>query len=230
MAIRITRVYTRTGDRGETRLAGGKKIAKDAQRIETYGTIDELNAILGLARSFNEAEMSRSAASRRLDGILKQIQNELFDIGGELAMPPENARAKAGAVGPGEVAALEQCIDECLKDLEPLNSFILPGGGRVAAFLHQARTVCRRAERELVRLSRDEPVGEWPSKYLNRVGDLFFVLARWIGRHLEEPEILWEPKQPRPTGKIAKGPRGARATRRRKSPIRKLPSSRKKRS
>jgi cob(I)alamin adenosyltransferase len=223
-------VYTRTGDRGETRLAGGKKIAKDAQRIETYGTIDELNSILGLARSFNEAEMSRSPASKRLDAILKQIQNELFDIGGQLATPPENIRGKVGPVGAREVAALEQCMDECLKDLEPLKSFILPGGGRVAAFLHQARTVCRRAERELVRLSRDEPVGEWPRKYLNRVGDLFFVLARWIGLHLEEPEILWEPKQPGSTAKMSKGGRGGSAVQRRKSSVRKHPSSKKKRS
>ena len=192
MAIRITRVYTRTGDRGETRLAGGKKVPKDAPRVEAYGTLDELNAILGLARSFNETEIPRSQASRKLDGILKRIQNELFDLGSELAKPPDASRGDSGCVGPKEVTALEQCIDECQKDLKPLDSFILPGGGQVAAFLHQARTVCRRAEREVVRLSRHEPVGEWPIGYLNRLSDVFFVLARWISFHLQQPEFLWE--------------------------------------
>ena len=218
MAIRITRVYTRTGDRGETRLAGGKKVSKDSPRVETYGTIDELNSILGLARTFNEQEIQRSQASKRLDEILKQIQNELFDLGGELAKTPGASRGQPGRVGPEEVAALERCIDECLKDLKPLDSFILPGGGKVAAFLHQARTVCRRAERELVRLSRHEPVGEWQSAYLNRVSDLFFVLARWIGFHLREPELLWEPRRRSTPASSRSLPRGEGSCQRRKSP------------
>jgi cob(I)alamin adenosyltransferase len=192
MAIRITRVYTRTGDRGETRLVGGRKVPKDALRVEAYGTIDELNATLGLARTFNEAEIERSPAARRLDAILKSLQNELFDLGSEVATPAGGAPKGMYRVGAKEVAALERRIDDCQRDLKPLSSFILPGGGRVAAFLHQARTVCRRAERELVRLSRHEPVGEWAIRYINRFGDLLFVLARWIGLHLGEPEYLWE--------------------------------------
>ncbi len=192
MAIRITRVYTRTGDRGDTRLVGGRKISKDADRIEAFGTIDELNAILGLARVFNEGARGRSTASARLDAILKQLQNELFDLGGELATPPDAAYDGMFRVGAAEVTALEKCMDACQKDLTPLSSFILPGGGQVAAFLHQARTVCRRAERILVRVARIESIGEWPVKYVNRLSDLLFVLARWIGKQLGEAEYLWE--------------------------------------
>jgi cob(I)alamin adenosyltransferase len=192
MAIRINRVYTRTGDRGDTRLVGGKKAPKDAPRIEAYGTIDELNATLGLARSFNEADRARSTASRELDTILKELQNQLFDLGSELATPPDASYEGMYRVGQEDVTALERRIDACQKDLKPLSSFILPGGGRVAAFLHQARTVCRRAERDLLRLTRQEDVGEWPLKYVNRLSDLLFVLARWISLHLDEPEYLWE--------------------------------------
>jgi cob(I)alamin adenosyltransferase len=192
MAIRITRVYTRTGDGGRTRLVGGAEVAKDARRIEAYGTIDELNAVLGLARTFNEPDVPTRPASARLDEVLRRLQNELFDLGSELATPPDAVYQGMYRVGAEEVTALERLIDACQEDLEPLASFILPGGGRVAAFLHQARTVCRRAEREIVALTRDEPVGEWPVKYVNRLSDLLFVLARWIGRQRGEPEYLWE--------------------------------------
>jgi cob(I)alamin adenosyltransferase len=209
MAIRITRVYTRTGDRGETRLVGGTKVPKDAPRIEAYGTIDELNAVLGLVRAFNEEQIGRSEASARLDAILKQLQNELFDLGSELATPAAAAYEGMFRIGTGEVAALERLIDDCQKDLQPLSSFVLPGGGRVAAFLHQARTVCRRAEREILRLARHEPIGEWPLTYVNRLSDLLFVLSRWIGHHLGEPEYLWE------RGLRAPGARGTSAAKRR---------------
>jgi cob(I)alamin adenosyltransferase len=192
MAIRITRVYTRTGDGGRTRLVGGKEVPKDARRIEAYGTLDELNAALGLARTFNEAEVAAHPASARMDAILRRLQNEIFDLGSELATPPEGTYDGMYRVGAEDVTRLERLIDECQKDLEPLASFILPGGGRVAAFLHQARTVCRRAEREIVRLAKEEAVGEWPIKYVNRLSDLLFVLARWIGRQRGEPEYLWE--------------------------------------
>jgi cob(I)alamin adenosyltransferase len=192
MAIRITRVYTRTGDAGETRLVGGRKVAKDTRRIEAYGTIDELNSVLGLARAFNTRTVRRHAASARLDGILRGLQNELFDLGSELATAPADAYQGMFRIGAEQVTALERQIDTCQKDLKPLSSFVLPGGGPVGAFLHQARTVCRRAEREIVRLSRDEPLGEWPVKYVNRLSDLLFVLARWIALKLGEPEYLWE--------------------------------------
>jgi len=120
------------------------------------------------------------------------LQNELFDLGSELATPPDFSYEGMHRVSKGEVEALEHLIDECQKDLAPLNSFILPGGGKVGAFLHQARTVCRRAEREVLRLSREEALGEWPLKYLNRLSDLLFVLSRWVSKQLGEPEYLWE--------------------------------------
>ena len=199
MTIRITRVYTRTGDKGETALVGGKRVPKDSPRIEAYGTIDELNSIVGLARVFNEERLRKGEGHRRLDEVLRRIQNELFDLGSELATPE-------GAVYEGmfrfterEVKELERLIDECQKDLEPLKSFVLPGGGRVGGFLHQCRTVCRRAERRILALSRVEPVNPCAIKYVNRLSDLFFVLSRWVGKRLGEKEYLWERAlEPRP--------------------------------
>lgn len=191
MAIRITRVYTRSGDKGDTGLVGGSRVPKDALRIEAYGTIDELNAIVGLARVFN-AEAAATPAGDRIEDLLKRLQNELFDLGSELATPPDAFYEGMFRVGADDVKALEHVMDECQKDLEPLNSFILPGGGKVSAFLHQCRTVCRRAERIVLRLGREEDIGSWPLRYLNRLSDLFFVLSRWIATHAGEPEYLWE--------------------------------------
>ena len=190
--VRITRVYTRTGDGGQTALVGGKRVAKDAQRIEAYGTIDELNSIIGLARAFNTKKIKARKAHRFLDEVLGQIQDELFDLGSELATPAESAYAGMYRVGAPEVKRIEQIIDRCQKDLRPLESFVLPGGGKIGALLHQCRTVCRRAEREIFRLSRAEAVGEWPLKYVNRLSDLFFVLARWMGKQTGEKEALWQ--------------------------------------
>jgi cob(I)alamin adenosyltransferase len=192
MPISITRVYTRTGDRGETALVGGKRVSKDSARIVAYGTLDELNAAVGLARTFNEEKLAEGEHHRWLDEVLRRIQNELFDLGSELATPPESAYEGMFRVGPEQVTALEKLMDQCQKDLAPLKSFVLPGGGRVNAFLHQARTVCRRAEREVLALSRAEAIGEWPLRYVNRLSDLLFVLSRWVGRRLGEKEYLWE--------------------------------------
>ncbi len=192
MAIRITKVYTRTGDKGFTKLVGGKKVPKDARRIEAYGAIDELNSVLGLARVFNDDLKDRLPAARRLDDIFRRLQNELFDVGSELATPADFSYEGQFHVGDDEVKALEKLIDDLQKDLEPLNSFILPGGGKVGGFLHQARTVCRRAEREILRLSREEDISPWPLTYINRLSDLLFVLSRWVSKHLGEPEYLWE--------------------------------------
>ncbi|MGH7766200.1 MAG: cob(I)yrinic acid a,c-diamide adenosyltransferase [Candidatus Binatia bacterium] len=190
--VRITRVYTRTGDKGQTALAGGKRVAKDSPRIESYGTIDELNSIVGLARAFNADKLAAGEAHRYLDEVLAKIQDELFDLGSELATPADAAYEGMYRVGAAEVKRLEDTIDRCQKDLAPLKSFILPGGGKVGAFLHQCRTVCRRAERDLLRLSREEELGEWPLKYVNRLSDLFFVLARWIAKQSGEEEALWQ--------------------------------------
>jgi cob(I)alamin adenosyltransferase len=212
VAIRINRVYTRTGDKGTTRLVGGGEVAKDSPRVDAYGTIDELNSVIGLARVFNgealgTGDPTKSArgsgaravraagaqqAARELDEVLRCLQNELFDVGSELATPPGGEYPGMFVVGASDVTALEKRIDRCQKDLAPLKSFILPGGGRVGAFLHQARTVCRRAERDVLRLSRVETVSPDVVKYLNRLSDLLFVLARWIAQQADQPEYLWE--------------------------------------
>ena len=191
MAIRITRVYTRRGDRGETDLVGGVRVPKDGARIDAYGTVDELNAAIGVVRAVN-GSTPRAKKTRELDDVLRRLQNELFDLGGELATPPGAFQPGMFRVGAAEVTALEGTLDRCQKDLAPLKSFVLPGGGPVSAFLHVARTVCRRAERDVLRLMRQEDVGEWPLAYLNRLSDLLFVLSRWVGRHRGEKEFLWE--------------------------------------
>ena len=190
--IRITKVYTRTGDKGETALVGGKRVPKDTARIEAYGTIDELNSILGLARAFNEEKLNDGDAHHFLDTVLRQIQDELFDLGSELATPEDFFQEGMYRVGEREVKKIEDVIDECQKDLEPLKSFVLPGGGIIGAYLHQCRTVCRRAEREILRLSRVEDLSEWPLKYVNRLSDLFFVLSRWISKKTGKDEYLWQ--------------------------------------
>jgi cob(I)alamin adenosyltransferase len=196
MTISITRVYTRTGDRGETALVGGRRVPKDSPRIVAYGTLDELNAVVGLVRVFNEERLAAGGPAaehhRWLDETLRKVQNQLFDLGSELATPADAAYEGMFRMGEGEVTELERIMDRCQADLEPLKSFVLPGGGRIQGFLHQARTVCRRAEREVLRLSREEPIGEWPLRYVNRLSDLFFVLGRWVGKHLGEKEYLWE--------------------------------------
>ena len=129
MAIRITRVYTRRGDKGETDLVGGERVAKDGPRITAYGTVDELNATLGLVRAQNAAELGRAPACRQLDAILKQLQNELFDLGAELATPPSAFREGMTRVGAAEVKALETLMDRCQRDLKPLKSFVVPAAG-----------------------------------------------------------------------------------------------------
>lgn len=202
--VRITKVYTRTGDKGDTALVGGKRVPKDSPRIEAYGTIDELNSVVGLARVFNEESLEAGEGHRFLDEVLCRLQDELFDIGSELATPPESYQEGMYRVGEDEIEKIEKLIDQCQQDLEPLRSFVLPGGGRIGAYLHQCRTVCRRAEREILRLSRAEEINHDVIKYVNRLSDLFFVLSRWISKQTGEPEYLWQRGlQP----KSKKGPR-----------------------
>jgi cob(I)alamin adenosyltransferase len=189
--MRITRVYTRTGDRGTTRLVGGRERHKDDVRIEAYGTVDELNAVLGLARTFNDRSTAAEAA--RVGALLRDLQNDLFNVGAELATHPEDRWEGMHRVGDEEVTRLEGWIDALNEELPPLKEFILPGGGPVGAFLHQARTVCRRAERRVVTLLTTEPeTGEGTLRYLNRLSDLLFVLGRWAAKALGEPEYLWQ--------------------------------------
>ncbi len=190
--MRITKVYTRTGDAGQTRLAGGQQVWKDSLRVEAYGTIDEVNATIGVVRAFNgEAAASRPQAAR-LEEELRWIQNKLFDVGGILATAPGQALKHMPQVTEEHVTRLEQLMDRCEEDLAPLEEFILPGGGKVSALLHQARTVCRRAERLCVKLSREEPVEPVVIKFINRLSDALFVLARWVAKTQGEPEFLWQ--------------------------------------
>ena len=205
MPVRITRVYTRTGDDGTTALVGGARVPKDASRIAAYGTIDELNASLGLARVFNEERLAEGEGHQWLDDVLRRLQNELFDLGSELATPEDAVYEGMFRFSEQEVKALERLMDQCQKELEPLKSFILPGGGRIGGFLHQCRTICRRAERDILALSREEPLNPCLLKYVNRLSDVFFVLSRWVGKRLGEKEYLWERGlQPRPRTKRAR--------------------------
>ncbi|MBA5866124.1 MAG: cob(I)yrinic acid a,c-diamide adenosyltransferase [Nitrospira sp. CR1.3] len=190
--MRITKVYTRTGDAGQTRLAGGQQVWKDSLRVEAYGTVDELNASIGLARAMNDESVGTSASSKRLEENLRWVQNKLFDVGGILATAAGQTFKNMPTVTGQDVLKLERMIDRCQKDLAPLKEFILPGGGRVSATLHQARTICRRAERICIRLTREEAVDSQINRFLNRLSDALFVLARWAAKTQGEPEFLWE--------------------------------------
>jgi cob(I)alamin adenosyltransferase len=193
--MRITKVYTRTGDRGTTRLVGGKQVWKDDARIDAYGTVDELNSVLGLARALLASSSASTTDRERLDAVLAQVQDELFSVGADLATAPEDRWEGMIRVGDDEVAALEVLIDGFNDELEPLREFVLPGGGPAASALHVARTVCRRAERLVVTLDRGrEPVDgvdDGCLRYLNRLSDLLFVLARWTARATGQAEVLW---------------------------------------
>ncbi len=182
---RITKVYTRTGDQGETALAGGQRLPKDSARIEAYGTVDELNSVLGVV-----------VAAGIDDGLaraLKPIRNELFHLGSDLCVLEEDKQALAvPRIEERHVEALERRIDELSEELGPLENFILPGGSPAAAHLHVARTVCRRAERRVVTLVREEAVGEFVVRYLNRLSDLLFVMARAENRRKAVDEVLWD--------------------------------------
>ena len=205
MAIRINRVYTRSGDDGKTALVDGSRVDKDSARVGCYGSIDELSSVLGLARSFNASV--ESDTREQLELILKRLQNELFDLGSEMATPPTGEYEGMFKVSAADVEALEKVIDTCQEDLDPLQSFVLPGGNAVSAFLHLARTTCRRAEREILALAREEEIGEFVLPYVNRLSDLLFVLSRWVAVRAGEEELLWERglrNQARPKAKKVK--------------------------
>ena len=191
--LAINRVYTRTGDAGETGLAGGQRVAKDSPRIDAYGTVDELNAVTGLARAAL-AEL-RHPALAELEATLLRVQHELFNLGSILATLPEDVYPRQPRVTAAEIAQLEAEMDRASADLAPLRSFVLPGGSRLNALLHACRTVCRRAERACVTLARVESVSGEAVQYLNRLGDAFFVWSRWASHVTGAPETLWEPNQ-----------------------------------
>jgi cob(I)alamin adenosyltransferase len=193
MAIRLTRIYTRTGDEGTTALVGGGRVPKESARIEAYGTVDELNAVMGIVRTYLPDYRDRFGEDFAwYSEMLRRLQNELFDVGSELATPPEAEYEGMHHMGEGEVDQLEREMDHMQDVLEPLNSFTLPGGGVLNAFLHQARTVCRRAERICWALKRDESLNDHVVIYLNRLSDHLFVQSRWVAKRLNEPEFLWD--------------------------------------
>ena len=182
------KIYTKTGDGGETGLFGGGRIPKDSLRVAAYGEVDELNAALGLVRALEPQEFA--------DALLQRIQRDLFTIGAELATPDPDKLHKAlsrasAAIGESDIAALEDAIDGHQSRLEPLKNFILPGGAPKAAALHLARTVCRRAERAVVALSRHDQISPAILRYLNRLSDLLFVLARAANAHAGRPDVKW---------------------------------------
>jgi len=187
---RLTKIYTRTGDDGMTGLVGGRRVSKDSARIWAYGTVDELNSSIGMVRALNASE--KSPVSRKLDRTLAHAQNKLFNLGAELATLPGDIREGTPRVGRRDVIALEKLMDTLNKELGPLKEFILPGGCATSAALHQARTICRRAERFCVRLSRHEKIGEFTVPYLNRLSDALFVLARWANKSRGVEEVYWQ--------------------------------------
>lgn len=192
--VRLNRIYTKTGDGGQTRLVGGQKVAKDSLRIESYGTVDELSACIGLARTALE-QPDAPADAAALAAVLRRIQNELFNLGSDLATLVEDRHPKQPVIEARHVTALENEIDGWNEHLGELRSFILPGGGWVASYLHLARTVCRRAERLTVRLAAAEKIGAEVVPYLNRLSDALFVMSRHASRIYGEPEPLWEPEK-----------------------------------
>jgi cob(I)alamin adenosyltransferase len=190
--LAINRVYTRRGDTGQTSLAGGQRLPKNDLRIEAYGTVDELNSFIGLAR-----ESARELPE--LDRILLRVQHELFNLGSILATLPEDVHPKQARITAAESEQLEREIDRMNEGLPPLRSFVLPGSSRINAELHICRTVCRRAERVCVALGLADAataaVDESILKYLNRLSDALFVWSRWANHQLGVPETLWEPNQ-----------------------------------
>jgi cob(I)alamin adenosyltransferase len=191
--VALNRIYTRAGDAGQTRLAGGQRVSKDDLRIECYGTVDELNSFIGLARITAEELSARVERLTELARALRRIQHELFNLGSILATLPEDVHPKQPRVTDRDVERLESEIDLVNNELAPLRSFVLPGGSRLEAELHICRTVCRRAERLLTRLAREQSVPAEALRYLNRLSDAFFVWSRWANHVAGCAEALWEP-------------------------------------
>lgn len=183
MANRLTRIVTRTGDAGETGLADGSRVAKDAPRIEALGAVDELNSTIGMLLAESLPDDTRACFTA--------VQNDLFDLGGELSVPGHAMLTSA------HVTRLETILDRWNATLPPLKDFILPGGSRAAAAAHMARTICRRAERRVITLAKAESVPALAVPYLNRLSDLLFVSSRVLNRHAGVADVLWQPGQHR---------------------------------
>jgi len=190
--VNLNKIYTKTGDDGETALVGGQRVSKGDIKIEAYGTVDELNAYLGCIRSEVAAALQDTEIAGETFAVFLQIQNILFNIGAILASPVDQPYEGRPQVSDEQIRILEEKMDAYQEILAPLTSFVLPGSGRLNSMAHVARTVCRRSERILVRLAEQEAVDENVLKYINRLSDFLFVYARWVSKHLNEEEPLWE--------------------------------------
>ena len=193
--LAINRVYTKKGDSGQTGLVGGQRVEKSHPRIDAYGTVDELNAFMGAAREslLEVAQLQQDEDVTALAAVVLRVQHELFNLGSILATLPEDVHPKQPRVTAADVEALERDMDERNAELEPLRSFVLPGGHRVNTDLHVARTVCRRAERLCVELAASEDVSEEAIAYLNRLSDALFVWSRWVVARIGAEEVVWKP-------------------------------------
>ena len=189
--VALNRIYTKRGDQGDTSLVGGQRVSKDALRIECFGTLDELNAFIGAACVALQDDSRLDA----LPAILLRVQHELFNLGSILATLPANVHPNQAQVTHNDVEQLEREIDSMNDSLPALRSFVLPGGCEANVRLHQCRTICRRAERLAVALSRQESVPAAAIQYLNRLSDALFVWSRWVNTTLGIPEVLWEPNK-----------------------------------
>ena len=181
--IKLNKIYTKTGDRGDTALGDGERVLKDSLRVSAYGNVDELNASIGIITLYANTELKRK---------LKNIQNDLFDIGADLCVPISEKNKDRLRLSTNQIETLELEIDEMNRILEPLNSFVLPGGCRSATFLHMARTICRRAERSVVSLRSKEKINDNTLVYLNRLSDWLFVASR-VENQENSSEVLWAP-------------------------------------
>ena len=183
----MARIYTRTGDKGETGLVGGARVPKDSLRVDAYGSVDELNSVLGIARAFLH--------DRELDDLLAELQKDLFVVGADLASTGDGQQRNVPRITAEKIAAMERTIDKFEAELSPLKAFILPGGGVAGSLLHNARTVARRAERRVVTLSKVEAINEQMVPYMNRLSDLLFVMARVANHRENKADIEWHAKQ-----------------------------------
>ena len=183
----MARIYTRTGDKGETGLVGGARVSKDSLRVETYGNVDELNSVIGMVRS--------SLNDKELDGLLAEIQSDLFIVGSDLASVGDPLQRNIPRISKEKIIAMEKTIDKFEAELSPLKAFILPGGGVTGSMLHNARTVARRAERRVVTLGKVEAINEQLVPYMNRLSDLLFVMARVANHRENRAETEWHSRQ-----------------------------------
>jgi cob(I)alamin adenosyltransferase len=194
--VKLTRIYTKGGDKGETSLGRGERVAKHDPRVEAYGTVDELNSVIGLVRAAVERTLKNDAHRAHVDEMLKRIQNDLFDLGADLCTVEAKQGSEALRIVATQTERLEREIDTMNAELQPLTTFVLPGGNEASAWLHLARTVARRAERRMTALAAEQPVNPEAIRYVNRLSDHLFVLARRLNDK-GAADVLWVPGQSR---------------------------------